>query len=302
MKQNWSPALWSTAILSAGLYVVQTVLANADALTARYAITLLAVAGAAWVLTRRPQTAAPEPISLALAGVVALCLWAPAWWLMDWTNSRLERAFGMLDRAASITVLDDPLIVVDLHAASYELEILFAVVLLPLALAWLIGGALLPELARGFGRWRAMWLAGAVGGVLMTLSAVQNVAPALPWGLASLGGYLLIGIAASLVMTLTGSAWAGFSLWGTFAYASFAWRDDLFREFTGKGYLDPAWLTVIVLGVFGAVVVLNVIRFRVPRPAEPPRHAFDPVIGIWLPLVLALASVVVMAALDILAR
>lgn len=302
-------ALWGVAILGGGLLAAQTALADSGLLTVRYVLNALAMGGAILVVIRIGSRSwrdvpgpLPEPVSLILAGLVVLCLWAPSWWLMDWTNSRLERAAGALDRPPPLTDLGDALLGLDLHPVSYELEILFAVVILPLVGAWLVWGLLLPELAGWIGSTRAAWIAGGLAGLWWTLIAVQNVAPALPWGLAALGGYVLIGIAAAWAVTLTGSPWAGFSVWGTFAYATFAWRDDLFREFAGKGYLDPAWLTVIVLGLLGAGVLLQVLRFRVSRLPEPDRAVFRPGIGWWLAWVVIGVALVVLVALDIAAR
>lgn len=309
MGPERNTALWLVVGLAAGLFAAQTALADADFLTLRLLLNLAATIEAIGVVVRlggrswRALTGPPpEPISLVLAGLAALCLWAPAWWLMDWANSRLEIAVGVLDRPTPITALNDTLLGVDLGSVTYELEILLAVVALPLASAGLLWGLLQPELARIMGRWRAAWLAGTLAGAFLALSAVQDVAPALPWGLAALGGYLLIGWVASLAVYLTGSPWAGFSALATFAYATFAWRDDLFREFADKDYLDPAWLTVLALGGFGALVVLQVLRFRVPCPAESEPRAPDGWVAICLPVAVILAALTVLVALEIAAR
>ncbi len=307
MRYRSQAALWAVTGLAAGLFVVQTALADSDTLLARYAITLLAVGGAAWIVMRLTGIGfravngpAPEPVVLALAALAALSLWAAAWWLMDLTNYRLDRWLGALALPTPITQFSDSLLGLDLTPVTYELEILLAVVLLPLAEGWLLWGLLQPALGAALGRWRAAWVMGLVAGTFWAVTAVQNAAPALPWGLASWGGYVVIGLVAAQAVYLTGSWWAGFAAYGAFAYASFRWRDDLFREFYGKDYLDPAWLTVIVLGLLGAVVALQAIRFRTPRPAEGDLCA-DPALRAWViaGLVTGAAALVV---LDVIAR
>ncbi|MBN1202353.1 MAG: hypothetical protein JXJ20_10900 [Anaerolineae bacterium] len=302
-------ALWGAAVLAAGLFVAQAMLADSDGLTGRLLIAWLAMVIAALLvmgLARRRWRDVigppPEPVSLLLAALAALSLWAMVWWLMDMTNYRLERSVGPLPLPQSLAQMPDTLLGVELQKASYEIEILFAVVLQPLALAWLVWGLVQPEIGALVGRLRAAWITGVLAGAIMALIPAQDVAPALPWGLASLGGYMLIGIAAALAVYLTGSPWTGFVAHATFAYASFAWRDDLFREFGGKSYLDMAWLTLVVLGLFGAAVTLQAIRFRDPRPADPERAARNRLAWLGLPLALVLAALVVMTVLDVDAR
>ena len=304
MKQPTSAALWAVPLVAIGLFAAQTALANSDRLTLRYLLNTGVIAGAAllvMIVTRRSARAllgpAPEPVSLALAGAAALCLWAPAWWLMDALNYALDRHVGLLTLPEPITGLPDRLLGVTLNTASYELGIAFAVVVLPWAAAWLLWGLYQPELDTFIGRRRAAIFAGLTGGAFFALTAVQNVAPALPWGTASVPGYIVIGLVAAWAVYLTGSPWAGFTAFGTFAYASFAWRDDLFRQFAGKDYWDPAWLTVLLLGTFGAVICLQAIRYRVDRLPEPDRLRKQPAV-MWLAVIILLTGVIVLIALD----
>lgn len=298
-------AVWAAAAVGCALYAAQTALAGSDAFTLRWVITVLVMGGAALALGRgrrgraaADSVGAPEPVVLALAALAGLAIWPVAWWLMDLTNHALLQA-GPLPAADSLIGLPDTFFGARLHDASYELQILFAVVLAPLVQAWLVWGLVEPALGRAVGRWRAAWIAGAVGGALMSLSAVQDVVPGLPWGAASVGGYLLVGWVAALAVYLTGSAWAGFAAHAAFVYASFALRDDLAREMAGKAYLDVAWLTLLVLGLFGAAMLLQVIRFRTPRPAAPPRTGLR---RLWLPLAVLLIALGIMAARDVWAR
>ncbi len=275
-----SLAAWAVALLGGGLYALQAASASCGGLTLRYAASglLTAAAGLAVARWRRDAHAArapaPDAATLALAGVTALCLWAAAWWLMDWTDHMLNHQAGQLALPTPITALEDRLLGLDLGQLSYELGILWAVVLLPLAQGWLLWGLLQPEITARTGTRRAVVIAGAAGGALMALSAVQNVAPAMPWGLASWPGYTLIALVAALLVALTRSPWPGVTACAVYAYASFAWRADLLREFGGLDYWHPKWLTVVVAGALGAGVCLQVIRFRAdgrsaPHPPAP---------------------------------
>ena len=303
-------ATWVVALAGGGLYALQSASAGASWLTPRYVAGAGLTAGAILALAcirrrgaRIGRDLAPDPATLALAGVTALCLWAIAWWLMDWTNYILNRHAGLLATPTPITALDDRLLSLDLSALTYELGILFGVVLLPLAQGWLVWGLLQPEIEARTGVLRAVAITGGAGGALMALSAVQNVAPAMPWGLASWPGYTLITLAASLLVALTRSAWPGIVAYATYAYASFAWRADLWRQFGGLADGDPTGLTVIVRGGLGAGVCLQVIRYRAEHPPATPPGSRRPLHWRdWLALALLAATVLVMAFRDVDAR
>ncbi len=297
--------LWSTAIAAAVLFAAQTALAETRVLVARYVLTAVVLLGVAlWVQRGRAWRAtlrrAPEPIVLALAALAGLSVWAPAWWLMDACNYALERTLGLLPLPLPVLDVHERWLGVELQPLAYELGVLFAVLIVPLLSAWLLWGSVQPALERMVGRRRAAWLAGGVGGAFWALIAVQGVAPALPWGLAALPGYVLIGLVAAHLVALSGSLWAGFAVQLAFAYASFAWRDDLFRAVAGKAYWDPAWLTALVLGGFGVFFFAQVIRARTPRPPEPPRSSSAR--GAWGALVLMLVAVIALAAWGVHAR
>ncbi len=308
-RQNQAGTLWGVFIVSAALYGAQSVLATYGGLTLRYAVSVVLTGGMAWLLHRRVRRSeqrlsvpVPDPISLALAGMGALGLWPVAWWLMDGTNYVLEREVGLLARPISITVLADHLLGINLNPVTYELGIVFAVVLLPLVQSWLLWGQVWREVATLSGYKHGVWITGVAGGVMMALSAIQDVSPAMPWGMAAVPGYVLVGLGASLGVYLTGSFWAGFAAQATFAYASFAWRDDLFWEFAGVGYLDVRWLTVIVLGGLVAGVCYQVIRFRTERPGGAPQPTGQSSATQWLPVIMLLVLCGLMIARDLDAR
>lgn len=303
-------AAWAVALLGGGLYALQAAGASYGGLTLRYAASALLTAAAGLAVARwrqrdgrAPRASPPDPATLVLAGVAALSLWAVAWWLMDGANHLLNRQAGPLALPTPITALEDRLLGLDLGPLSYELGILWAVVALPLAQGWLLWGLFQPEIeARAGSRW-AVVIAALAGGALMPLSAVQNVAPAMPWGLASWPGYTLIALVAALLVALTRSPWPGIVACAVYAYASFAWRADLLREFGGLSYWDPKWLTVVVAGALGAGVCLQVIRFRAERSrSQPPGRERAARGGAWLPLALLALAALVMAARDVDAR
>lgn len=294
---------WAVALTGAGLFAWQSALAGSDGLTLRYGVTVLATAGAAWWAGRAssaPRRAAwPEPMTLALAALVALSLWAVAWWAMDGTNYVLERWVGPLAWPRSVTILGDRILGVRLAPLTYELSVIFAVILLPMAQGWLLWGRLLPALTARLGARRAIPLTAVLGGALLTLSAVQGVAPALPWGVAALPGYALLALAAALATCLSGSPWTGTVVHGSFAYASLAWQDDLFRAFAGVNHLDLRWLTVVVLGTLGAVLLLQIIRFRSESRAGAASAGGRFPWADWWPLALLAVAVLILTMRDV---
>lgn len=305
---------WALALGALVVFAAQTALADSDVVTVRYAIAcgvlVLAAAfgthagGRSW----RAVAAAPaEPVVLLLCALAGLSVWLVAWWAMDLTNYALDELAGNQPLPQALIAMQDSLLGWDIQAAAYELQIAFGVVLIPLAQAWLLGGVAQPALAGLVGRWRAAWIVGLAGGGVIALTAVQRIAFALPWGLASLPGYVLVSVVAAMCVYLTGSAWSGFAVLGTFAYASFTWWDarwfqDLFAFARFVDYFGLTWLTVLLLGGFGTVAVLQIVRYRVPRPADPPRARNASLREVAGPLILLLVGVIVLAALDIQAR
>jgi len=334
-KHEFSSVLWGTAVLAAGLFIAQSALADSDQLTLRYLLNILAIGITALVLmklTRRSAHAvsgpAPEPVSLVLAGLVALSLWAAVWWLMAVIDQELTDVIGAHPLPHLLGNLSDSLIGINLQPAAYELQILFAIVLVPWVESWLLWGLLQPALIARWGARRGVWAAGALAGAFLALTAVQNVAvgapagltsnagavylvldvsPEMPWGTVSLFGYVLIGLAAAWAVALTRSPWTGFAALGTFAYLNFALRDDLSRHFWGKSLSNVEWLTLVVLGVLGTLVFLQVIRFRRPTARESGapqegRGAARYAPGEWLPVILVVVELVAMIVLDLSAR
>ncbi len=293
-------SLWAIAFSATIAFAAQTALAETRLWVARYVLTaLLLLAATFWAQRGHPLRGyLPEPTVLALSGLAGLSVWAPAWWLMDMANYALERSVGVLRLPLPVLDVREHWFGVNMQPLAYELGVLFAVLIVPLLSAWLLWGLAQPALEANLGRKRALWLGGAVGGVFWTLIAPQSIAPAIPWGLAALPGYLLIGWVAVLMATLSGSAWAGFAAQFAFAYATFAWRDDLFRAFAGKSYTDPAWLTVLVLGAFGVFFLAQVIRARTQRPPEP-THTYYSDARAWWALALLLSAVIALTALDV---
>lgn len=297
---------WWAVVCGAALLAAQTALAGSDALTLRSVLVLLATGGAAAIAWRavprvaRMRSPAPDPANLILSGVAGLGIWAVAWWAMDLTDHLLRRSVGLPPLPQILSRAPDRLLGLDLRAVSYELAVLFAVVLIPLAQSVLLWGLVRRECVAVWGWRRGAWLAGVLGGSVLALSAPQQIEPALPGGLAALPGYLLVGVVASWSAVLSRSFWAGFAAHGTFAYASLALRDDLLRALADRGYLDPQWLSAVVLGGFVTVAVLRVMYLRGERNASRP-GAGRPVrlVAAW---VILIAALVALAAIDLARR
>jgi hypothetical protein len=257
LKQNSSFFLTVATALS--LWLLQTQLADTNQLFIRLLLNLGVIFIAAAIMThnrfRSMFGSAPDPTLLVLCGLIALGVWPAAWWLMDLTDHYVMS----IETPRHVSSFSE--------SASYELLVLFSVILLPLAIAWLLWGVVQPQLSASLGRRAAAGIMSLLGGLFLSMIAIQQVVPGMPWGTPSLPGYLLIAAAAAWCVYFLRSFWAGFAAYGTFAYANFALQDDLFRAMAGKGYLDPAWLTMIVLGVAGALLLLQVIRFRL-QPAQ----------------------------------
>lgn len=302
---RWGAGWWAV-VCGAVLLAAQTALAGSDALTLRSLLALLATGGAAalaWRATPRAarrRSPAPDPANLILGGVAGLGIWAVAWWAMDLTDHLLRQVAGLLPLPQILSRAPDRLLGLDLRPASYELAVLFAVVLIPLAQSVLLWGLVRREFVAAWGWRRGAWLAGVLGGGVLALSAPQQLEPALPGGLAALPGYLLAGVVASWSAVLGRSFWAGFAAHGTFAYASLALRDDLLRALAGRGYLDPQWLSVVVLGGFVAAVMLRVMHLRDEQNARP-ASAGRPMrpAATWAILI---ATLVALAAIDLARR
>lgn len=297
----------AVAVCGAALLAVQTALAGSDMLTLRFAATVVLTLAAGWVAWRGGRALrdpAPDPIALVLAGAAGLAIFAAAWWGMDLADHLLRQAGGALPLPQLLSRTADRLLGADLRAASYEIAVLANVVLIPWAQSWLLWGTLRRAMAVRFGVARGAWLTALIGGCVLALSAPQQVEPSLPSGLASLPGYLLVSVVAAWATALSRSYWAGFAAQGTFAYASLALRDDLLRVMVGRGYLDPAWLTALLLGGFGAAVMLQVIRFRAETDA-PPSEGQPGARGsgiAWVAMALVAVSVLALAAIDLARR
>lgn len=307
INRQLGAVIGAVAVCGAALLAVQTALVGSDMLTLRFAATVVLTLAAGWVAWRGGRAArdpAPDPIALVLAGAAGLAIFAAAWWGMDLADHLLRQAGGALPLPQLLSRTADRLLGADLRAASYEIAVLANVVLIPWAQSWLLWGTLRRAMAVRFGVARGAWLTALIGGCVLALSAPQQVEPSLPSGLASLPGYLLVSVVAAWAAALSRSYWAGFAAQGTFAYASLALRDDLLRVMVGRGYLDTAWLTALLLGGFGAAVMLQVIRFRAETDA-PPSEGQPGARGsgiAWVAMALVAVSVLALAAIDLARR
>ena len=145
--------------MAAALFAAQAALAETRVLVARYVLSAAALLVAAlWAQRgRRLRLHVPEPVALALAALAGLSVWAPAWWLMDMTNYALERTVGLLRLPLPVLDVREHWFGVALQPLAYELGVLFAVLIVPLLMAWLLWGLTQPALEAALGRRRAVW-------------------------------------------------------------------------------------------------------------------------------------------------
>lgn len=282
--------LWVAAGAALLLFGGQTAWAGREDVTVRFVIAAVVLVGALLVLRALSGSRflpthddVPDPVNLVVSALAALSIWPVAWWVMAVLDDVLRAMRGPRPVPHLLEDMHDSLLGQNLQPAAYELLVLFAVVVLPLVSAPLLWGAVRRSSMALAGPRRGVWLGGLVAGAFLALSAVQNVSysvplgfvvadgqelvvrditPALLWGAVAIAGYVALGLVATWCAHLARSFWAGYAAHGAFVYANFALRDDLARGMQGRALTDVAWLTLLVLGLFGAFFCLQVIRFR----------------------------------------
>jgi membrane protease YdiL (CAAX protease family) len=212
----------------------------------------------------------PREIFSALAG---LAIWPTAWWLMSLVNDALEDLFG--------AYLPPNLFRPDFWNDIWTPYVMSEVVLIPLALAILIWGVAARQHQKLWGK--SLLFAGIFGfaGVLV-----------FGQGMAGFFGYGLCGVIASITTLRTRSLWAGFATHATFMYANLGLLDELTREVVGKPYLGREWLTLILIGGFACLAILQILRFRTEDMALPALESSNSMLWVALLAFLIVAGVV----------
>lgn len=196
---------------------------------------------------------APDNLQLILAAGVGLSIWPVAWWLMEIINDFL---FEQVGRYRPDTVVFD----------LWGLEVIQTVVIVPLALGILVFGGMRARTSSGRG-WLIVLITAAYVAVLSLLIAPQ-ISQNNPVGLPALAGYFLVGLLASYLSRVTRSFWIGFTIYATFMYANLALLFELLEAFFGLDYLDTEWLTLVLIGAFGTLVSLQLLRLRTKSLSE----------------------------------
>ncbi|MFP4324309.1 MAG: hypothetical protein ACLFTK_17775 [Anaerolineales bacterium] len=191
----------------------------------------------------------PKTLNILLAAAAGLAIWPGAWWLMELANEQLAGEMG-------------PYLPGFLRLDDWTLEVVYKGAILPLMLGFLVFGAVRDGL---------VMLARPVRMVFMGLFvAVLHVVVA-PQGLVGLVGYGLVGALGAYFSVRLGSWLGGVLPLFAFTFANLAFLDDL-RDWvlaSNRGYFDTEWLTLVLLGTFGAFVCVQIVRFRT-APDDPP--------------------------------
>lgn len=220
--------------------------------------------------------APPDPISIILSALAGLAIWPTAWWLMSLVNDALEDLFG----AYLPPILFQP----DFWDDIWTPYVLSEVVLIPLALAILIWSIAARQSQK-------LW------GMSLLFAAIFGFAGVLVFGqgIAGFFGYGLCGVIASITTRRTRSLWAGFATHATFMYANLGLLGELTREVVGEPYLGREWLTLILIGGFVCLAILQILRFRTEGMALPALESSNSMLWLWGALLAFLIVTVVVA-------
>ncbi len=259
---------------------------------ALYGAALLTPIALLWILSEEKQDwrpylgATPEIPLLMTSAALGLLLWLIVWWGMDFLNHELVEAVGRYIPETGGTT-------------PWAVEVIQTTLLIPFALSLLIFGLMRLRLSQ-LHRLSAALMMAAFFAVLCMITAPylsQNT----PRGMIGFIGYLVIGLAASLISLHTDSLWTGFALVASFMYANLAFLFELLERQIGVDYWARGWLLPVMLCAFGVLVLSQVIRFRTLPPS--PRKKSDALSGMgWLALVVLLMVWVFLAVDEMDAR
>ncbi len=216
----------------------------------------------------------PPALDIALGAIVGVSLWGISWWVMSVANDQLYAQIGLYD---------PPFAYLD----SWAWQVIYFVVLLPLAAAWLVFGRMRSPL-------EALPFPLAWGFLTLYFAVLTTIIT--PQGLVSFLGYGLLGGVAAFLSLQTRSFWLGFAPVMGFMYANLAFLDNLGAELGGIAYTEIPWLSFLAGSAFLSLVFIQVIRFRQPpsTPA-PPSHrptaiGYAAFVGLLVILVLVAAG------------
>lgn len=283
--QKTDSALWIGLAGLTGALILYFVLRQSEEVLLRVVLTPLALiwplAALRWFdANATPKDwmgSLPSPLTLFLSALVGMSLWAVAWWAMSLGDNVLMDAVGPY--TPSFIHFED----------QWALEVIYFVLLLPLATGWLVFGAMRSRLSDSH----------PVSAILMMgLYFAVIAAITTPQGLVGLLGYGIVGVAIAFLCWVTRSVWPAVLAYGAFMYTSLGLVDDLFKELGAVSLGDTQWLTAVIFCLLGTVALVQVIRFRQPdSPKSTPRRAaslgglgWGAVVGLLLVMVLYSAS------------
>lgn len=229
-----------------------------------------------------------------LAGVILSLLagaavWLPASWAIIVMDGALGLALGALPPPSALGSGISPA----------ALVIQFGIVV-P-ACQGLLYFAYVQRAASSMGRTRGAWLAAALFALYAALVASEFGASALP-------AYALLGLAAALCGSFSGSAWNGIAalIGYHLVRALFENTQAQAELFIGLGVESAAdlfgarWLLAVVVALFIAFAAIQTLRALTPRPSEPPPAAP----GRWwaAPLALILVAAALVVGVEVGAR
>lgn len=291
MLNRTDVALWSgllAVILTGGITLLMGDSTANGLRIALYGAALLTPLFLLWMRSEKKQREqppylgnAPEIPLLMTSAALGLLLWFIVWWGMDFLNYELVEAVGRYTPETG-------------GRNRWAVEVIQTTLLIPFALSMLILGLMRIRLSH-LRRFSAALMMAAFFAVLSMMTAPylsQNT----PTGMVGFTGYLIIGLAASLVSLHTDSLWTGFALVSSFMYANLAFLFELLNRQIGVDHWEMGWLLPVMLCAFGVLVLSQVIRFRTLPPS--PRKKSDSLSGIGYAALAVLLMVWVFLAVD----
>jgi hypothetical protein len=257
MMQKTESALWLALAGLLGAAGVYWLLRQEEAIALRVILTtsaLLVATLAGFYFEYQPGRAlrqalgtAPTPATLALCALAGLAVWPLSWWAMSLLDQALREAVG-------------PYLPTFAHFPDqWALEVIYMVVILPLASSLLIFGMLRPRLGDSLAPIPILILSLFFGSLAVFTT---------PQGLAGLVGYGLLGGVIALLCQQTRSFWPALPAYGAFMYANLSLLDNLLLQLGDISLTDPQWLAAALVSVFATLVLVQVIRFRNPDEAK----------------------------------
>lgn len=254
-------ALWAGTLGSGLAIFVYLLLRNNPSDTHRVTLTTLALLTPLLTASLmdgdfRPQTFLkdrPSPLILLLCMGCGAVLWPPVRWATEAIARPLFEQFGLY--SPQFVVIEP-----------WGLQVLYEVVLLPIAISLLVFGLIrfylqnTPTLA-------ALFIPALFFGLIAAIVTPHGTAAILPYG--------GIGLVGSFLAWRTRSVWAGLAVYFGFAYVSLAFFDEFQAEVDGLALDSTPWLTWVFGCAFVALILTQIVRFRIESESAAKRPHSD---------------------------